>query len=952
MSTHLINSSDHSGSKTKSQQTIPTASKPNNISKANSSLEFTSYRAGQTFISGQESRTHLSAIPEDVRDHFYPSPAADYQPDKIPPDINLAIRHGTAHRVSPQKSVANSLEICESTGVPFSSEKLSLFCSLDELYHLGPVFPMYFLLIKQICYTMVFLCLITGAIIFKQLSESSFQPNLNMSIFIANILQSQLEMSILIFGSLTTIFINFFVFYKFRRDQKQTKLACKKGHTSPSNYTIMSSGLGTVFTEEEIKTFFSECILQDYSLNVKRVVKTYDLKQYIREVRELTTLFKQKHENSSKSFTQNIDNKIKTINQFFKRRKVFLSKFKIIKKNDICFITFDTRKEAKVVRRRFELSPTQRFLLSIFRPFSSELNEYFFNKKFIKIQKAPEPTEIIWENLADSNSGFLLRFASLVISFTIFTITAFNIYYVKAIQLPYSDWITGIIIFLTNQLFIAVVFWLAQHKNYKTITQKNISLTYRLTTFQLVNMILPVAALQFISSKTKLLPNIFDDIYSLILIIAITCFGLPLIFQFLNLTHLSRVFARLKIRIQGLNCTLTQEQANKKFENPELNISILYSNILKIFLFSVIGFPFCPLIILIGFLALFLAFWIHKFNLLKRSLLPSYMRSELSEAMFETLDFSLVLLSTGLLVLILSLTLSSNSPSYNTKVLFLSSIVGVVFTVIYFFLPNKRLSREYFPLKRNEPSWSSHLFYQQAAEFFHTDYHFCNPTIPRGFSLDYVRKRYHETLLHFDCIDILQECPEILPMFAYSKKFPSFYQIWKQNLTGLKNPYYLFPQNYGYGFSQSLSDEQSSLKVSLLQAEQTPSKKRGTPDAKKANNESCSLTSSKNHDTKELMSMIKDMSNILKEKMKSTPSPYEKKDRAAHRTPLSKRHNEDPAFQNESTIKGGDFLVDMESLTFGASPLAGNSLDHVNASSHENSDRTKYALLLQNKSNY
>jgi len=774
MSTHLINSSDHSGSKTKSQ-TTPAAPKHNNTSKANSSLEFTSYRAGQTFNSfqnGQESRTHLSAIPEDARDNFYPSPAADYQPDKIPPDINLAIRHGIAHRVSPQKSVANSLEICESTGVPFSSEKLSLFCNLDELYHLGPVFPMYFLLIKQICYTMIFLCLITGAIIFKQLSESSFHLNLSLTVFLTNMLQSQLQVSILLFGSLTTIFINFLIFYKFRRDQKQTKLACKKGHTSSSNYTIMSSGLGTVFSEEEIKTFFSECILQDYSLNVKRVVKTYDLKQYIHEVRELTTLFKQKQENSSKGFTQHIDNKIKMINQFFKRRRVFLSKFKIIKKNDICFITFDTRKEAKVVRRRFELSPTQRFLLSIFRPFSSELNEYFFNKKFIKIQKAPEPTEIIWENLADSNSGFLLRLGFLIISLIIFTITAFNIYYVKAIQLPHSDWITGIIIFLTNQLFIAVVFWLAQHKNYKTITQKNISITYRISSLQLLNMILPVSTLQIISSHTKALPRIFDDIPSLILIIAITCFGFPLIFQFLNLSHLSRFFARLKVKIQGSNCTLTQEQTNKKFENPELNISILYSNILRIFLFSVIGFPFCPLIILIGFIALLLTYSIDKFNLLKRSLLPSYMRSELSEATFEALDFSLVLLSAGILALILSLTLGPNNPSYNTKTLLISSIVGVIFTVIYFFLPNKRLSREYFPLKRNEPSWSSHLFYQQAAEFFHTDYHFCNPTIPRGFSLDYVRKRYHETLLHFDCIDILQECPEILPMFAYSKKIP------------------------------------------------------------------------------------------------------------------------------------------------------------------------------------
>ena len=952
MSTHFVNSSGQSGNSkaARSYHTIP-ASKPNNTSKVNSSLEFTSFRGGQTYNSfHQEQKSHLSAIPEDVRDNFYPSPAPNYQPEKSPPDLNLAIRHGTAHRVSPLKIIAGSVEICESTGVPFSSERLPLFCNTEELHHLGPVFPMYFLLIKQICYIAAFLCLITGAIWTRQFSEGSFS---DLSSFLTNIMQNRLQMFILILGSLTTIFMSFFLLYKFRRDQRQIKFACKKGHTSSSNYTIMSSGLGTAFSEQEIKTFFSECILQDYSLNVKRVVKTYDVKQYIDEARELTILLKQKQE--SKKTTLMVDQKIQTINQFFKRRKVFLSKFQIIRKNDACFITFDTRKEAKVVRRRFELSPTQRFLLSIFRPFSSELNEYFFNEKFIKIEKAPEPNEIIWENLAEIGTSFWVHFVHVFICLMLFAVTAFGIYYTKEIQLPYSNWIPGIIIFLTNELLSASAFWMAQQRNYQTVTEKQISLIYQISSLQFLNMILPLCLLQIVIYKQ--FPTI-PNISSIILIIGITCFGLPLLSQLLNLKHFSRVLSRLWIRLQGLKCTLTQDQANQKFEDPELDVAILYPNILRILFFSMIGFPFCPLIILVGSIALVLSYWIDKFNLLKRSLIPSYMRSELSEAVFETLDFALVILSVSILAFILFLETNQPSSHQDTKILIVSSLVAVVLTTIYFFLPNKRLSREYFPLKRKELSWSSHLFYQQAAEFFHADYHFSNPLLSRSIPLDYVKEKYHKTLQYFDYIEILQDCPEILPMFAYAKKFPSFYQIWRQNLTGLKNPFYLFPQNYGYGVNHPSIDS-SGLKAPLLQAsEQSPPTCKfkykedcsaiTSSDGK--HNENSSLMSSKNQDTKELISMIKDMSNILKEKMQSAPPSNEKKEKSPQqRSLLLKRHNDLPGFQNESTIKGrGDFLVDMESLTFGVSPFGANSFEHQNAFSHENSEKAKSSSILQN----
>lgn len=68
------------------------------------------------------------------------------------------------------------------------------------------------------------------------------------------------------------------------------------------------------------------------------------------------------------------------------------------------FIIFDTHSEAKAALRKFHISNRKRFIFyllsKIFRCNKFWKNDLYFQDKRIKMNKAAEPTDIFWENLA------------------------------------------------------------------------------------------------------------------------------------------------------------------------------------------------------------------------------------------------------------------------------------------------------------------------------------------------------------------------------------------------------------------------------------------------------------------------------------------------------------------------------------------------------------------------
>jgi hypothetical protein len=199
---------------------------------------------------------------------------------------------------------------------------------------------------------------------------------------------------------------------------------------------------------------------------------------------------------------------------------------------------------------------------------------------------------------------------------------------------------------------------------------------------------------------------------------------------------------------------------------------------------------------------------IDKYNLVQKSLLPSSLRSEIAEAMLEFVDFAILLLAVGTYIFI---QINLSSTIYSTLCIFV-----MVLTAIYYALPNKRFARNCFAVKR-EVTWNNLLHYQQATEIFGSDYFTSNPICKESSESKRVRELQGNKVIlnEVKAIQAFSEIPEIIPLYELVMRRPTLYEIEAEGLQGLRNPYYSFPQNYGYGASYYEATAQKQSKLTL-----------------------------------------------------------------------------------------------------------------------------------------
>ena len=714
----------------------------------------------------------------------FPFPTVDYDPKQSPPDISKAVKHGIAHRIAPTGVNKSNEEICESTGMPVNYARISLNCSEVELYYLGPAIPMYFQFIKQMVIFFTILSILP--IIFFTLNGETFISDYESVINSIPMKPPQLIISVLF--PLFLCIVLMVVLYFFRKSQKITKLSCKKNVITPSDYTLMCSNMGPSQAEDEVKKFFATRILLGYTLDVVKAVVTYDIKDYTEKVREFTHIT-QVNQGQVRS------PKIMQIDQYFVQNIKNRPKHQGLKRNGLCFVTFNGKQEAKSVRRKLELSIFELFSVWFMHKCMEEFPENFFRDNFIKVEKAPELYEIVWENL-DCNKP--RRWVYLIIAIIIIgylSVIYALISMVKKSNFQGSTYIIALIIAISNEIIQVAVPKLAGNERFKTITKLQIGIGYRLSIIQFFNMAIPIFILDSLVQGLPL-SELANDTLAISLITSL----LPVLIKLINFQYIIKRLQRRNIINQRAACKLTQAEANHIFEDPEFEIWLLYPLVIRTMLFNCLYASISPCVVLVALITQGCIYWIDKYNLLRRSLLPTNMRSELSEALFEFVDFGVFLVSLGVYILVSFLPndLSTGGMTSTTKGLLIAAVFGIVLTGIYMIIPNKRISRALFSEKKPGSNINTQILYQQASDYLQNDYETANPV-----HLDTKKQRdlkvvYAEILDEMKGLNVLQSSPELLPIFDYARRRPHLYQVWDKKHDGLDNPYYFFPQSYSY----------------------------------------------------------------------------------------------------------------------------------------------------------
>ena len=813
----------------------------------------------------------------------YPCPLPSYDPKKSPPDLAKAEKHALSQRVVKFDPVNPPSEVSESTGVPIQrAGGFGLCCDMRKLSHLGPVISMYFLFVKQLAFVFFLFCCLGAAILLtgKKADFSSYEKSMDGVIQDS---QQALRFLICIFSMLVFLCA---LMYIYRKNQKTAKLACKKTLITPSDYTVMAFDMGRIYTEEEVRAFFSNYIVPNFSLDVQKVVATQDIEKYVDRVRELKLLLKSKAEAEkvanyiSNGVVDEIQNKIDEIKDYFSNNKKLLAGYRGFKRNGTCFVSYATKQEAKTVRRKFEFSVLERGIIWILEKCTDEFPEYFFKDQYLKVVKAPEINEILWEKLNCNTGRKGKRFLNIVIFSILMAINFISAYYIRTSQQEkaydyYRVYVVAVITAFQNEVIASAVAFLSRLDAFKTITEAHIAVQRKTVLLQLINSAGPLLLLEYVfSDKTK---NTIDEYFaSDVVIIGFAITFLPLIIRMLNFPYRFRqsLKARIVKQVQSnsIGGGVTQEEANHAHENPEFDINRVYVDTVRTFLFTCLFFCVSPAVALVAFIGFIVGFLVDKYNLLQKSIMPTVLRSEIAEAMFEFVDLGLFLFAVSGNIFLDFVKDDNTSPDFsnigNTLSVFTTIIAG-----LYLMLPNKRYVRNVFPTKK-PIAWPSLLVYQQAQEYFPQDYQSANPVAKDLTNAKDFLVQYKDTYNTYKAIDMLQEVPEILPIFNYAEKRPAFSEVREGVHDGLKNPYYSFPQNYKFGFDAdgiAYSDNNSTISSPLMDNQETRRDFRKSLENKQRQTEMSPIGSQSLNGN----SVLKDLKMFPNAQEGTTPSEFE-----------------------------------------------------------------------------
>ena len=278
---------------------------------------------------------------------------------------------------------------------------------------------------------------------------------------------------------------------------------------------------------------------------------------------------------------------------------------------------------------------------------NDNLNKKYRNKR-IRVYLAPEPEDIIWENLEFTIFQrfyriFFIYFLSLILILIAFLI----VYELTLLQDTINDnwrgikkyggaFLITIIISLINLIFEYIMNYFTKMEKQKSMTNHYLSFSIKLTVFTFVS-----------SSLVPLIPNILNNnlkkhnnrnlITSILFIFLANSFLTPIIWT-VNIRLIIkkiRIYFLEKKKVPDSMHYKTQKELNELYELPDMDISSKYSYISKTLFMTVFYLPIFPLGVLISLIGLILAYFLEKYNFTHHYKRPEMLNEKMGEIHFN-----------------------------------------------------------------------------------------------------------------------------------------------------------------------------------------------------------------------------------------------------------------------------------------------------------------------------
>lgn len=404
----------------------------------------------------------------------------------------------------------------------------------------------------------------------------------------------------------------------------------------------------------------------------------------------------------------------------------------------ICFVTYLNDEDAKSAKRKLgKPKPMKSWLGLLFACFPCLLRakSKLFQGRVLSIKRAPDPSDIIWENLGIPWYRVMGRRLTTALATAAALCVGGGVVYLSSyikgqVYDAYQDiedpslgqtlgfnilsFLPSMIVAFMNVVLTAVIWYCERQSLYTTITDMQATVTRNLTLAMFINTALVAIPIHLNDWYGP--HGLVVEIYNIMISNAILP---PLLQLFSPKASWRWVRLRKAMRQEG-KCMLTQQEAHTLSEDLPINMPNLCAGLMKTYLLSLMYAPVLPLGLVLGVGAVLLQYWVAKYMLLRRHSRPVRLSDELDEVMlqFIALGCAAYAASTGYFF-------------YDLQTdLFLPGAIGCGLVLVYFFTPLQRMLklclRKQLIVNVATLSETTKTYEESAVDFI-TDYDRANP---------------------------------------------------------------------------------------------------------------------------------------------------------------------------------------------------------------------------------
>ena len=364
----------------------------------------------------------------------------------------------------------------------------------------------------------------------------------------------------------------------------------------------------------------------------------------------------------------------------------------------------------------------------------------FWQTKKIQIEEAPEPEDIIFENLEFTTMTKTYRVVGMnMISLLLIGIGFGIIFGLQNLQnyvnkKKYNKFVyylislcITIVSSIINIIFESLLNFLTKTEKLKSVTNYYLSYSVKLALFSfLISGIIPLIC-DIISDAE----NYEILISNMIVMFLVNSIITPLLWTFSPLYYIKKLQIYLieKNEKPNLYHNLNQKELNKLYELSDMNISYKYAYIAKTLLMTFLYISIFPFGVLISLGGFFFCYFLEKYNYINYYKRPEMLNNDLFIFYVNYFILFLFFLGVGDYIFL--------SDIYSTKGWSLANIIilGILIIVPYQYL----LNHDFIGFKESE---INKLTFDEVYFEFYTDYERANPMTKKKGMENYIKKLY------------------------------------------------------------------------------------------------------------------------------------------------------------------------------------------------------------------